>query len=341
MIAHTQPFQGFAAPVKAAAPRRKVYDRRKLILCAAVQTVNAMPNPANRPLLGIALASSAWAAFSLQDVITKTLVVAMPVPEALFGRGVLIVILAGLAAKRGDLAPLRAGANLRAIGLRTLLTFAAWLAYYAASRQLQLTEMVTFYFAAPLFVVALARPILGETIGAGRWAAAIIGFAGVLVAANPSAPRDFAPVGLVLFAAFLWATTTMLARSMTRHIPTTAMMVGQNIGFLVICGASAPSLFIWPDLRQFALLVALGLCGGAGQFLWFEGMRLAEASLLAPFEYTMLAWSLLWGWIAFGDWPGRTTLLGAGIILVSGLVMLSVERRRHIASALVETPGNV
>ncbi len=296
---------------------------------------------ANRPYAGIALACSGWAAFSLQDAITKSLAAGLPVPEILFARSVIIILIASVMARGGALNALAKPRNIGAIGLRTVITLAAWVAYYTASHQLQLAEMATLYFAGPLFVVAMSRPILGEIVGVGRWSAALIGFAGVLIAADPGAAPSLLPVGLTLFAAFAWAATTILARSMTKDVPTAAMVLGQNIGFFLLCGAMGPWLFLLPDGRQLALMLALGLCGGIGQFLWFEGMRRAQASLLAPFEYTLLAWALLWGWTFFGDWPGARTLTGAGVILASGLFMLAVERRRHVQSALVEPPANV
>jgi S-adenosylmethionine uptake transporter len=294
--------------------------------------MSAAPTFASRTMSGAALAMAAWAAFSLQDAIVKYLVVDLPVPEVLFARSLVIVAIASLLARRADFAAIAVPRHGATIVLRSLVIFIAWLAYYRASRSLQLAEMVTFYFAAPLFVVAMSGPLLREAVGAGRWLTTILGFGGVLISADPSGAVDLNPALLALLAALCWAITTLLARSMTKGISTPTMMVGSNLTFVVACGALAPTLFVWPSARSFALMAALGGVGGLGQYLWFEGVRRAQASLLAPLEYTMLAYAIFWGWLIFGDLPGARTLLGATIILGSGLLTLLFEaRRRRIA----------
>ncbi len=295
--------------------------------------MSADPASVSRTMSGAALAMGAWAVFSLQDAIVKYLVVDLPVPEVLFARSLVIVAIASLLAKRADFAAMAQPRNGAAIALRSLVIFIAWLAYYRASRSLQLAEMVTFYFAAPLFVVAMSGPFLRETVGAGRWLATILGFGGVLIAANPTGAADLTPALLALLAALSWALATLLARSMTKGISTAAMMIGSNLAFVVACGALAPTLFVWPGARGFALMTALGCVGCLGQYLWFEGVRRAQASLLAPLEYTMLAYAIFWGWLIFGDLPGVRTLLGAAIILVGGLATLLIEARRYRIAA--------
>jgi S-adenosylmethionine uptake transporter len=288
---------------------------------------------ASRTLTGIALATCGWAAFSVQDAIVKWLVVRLPVAEALFGRSLIIVALAALVVRRADLSSMMQRRNLSAVVVRGLLILAAWLAYYSASRSLQLAELVTLYFAAPLFVVAMSSPVLGEIVGPWRWLATIVGFAGVLVAAGMSATPDVWPAALAISAAFCWAITTILARSLTQAVSTAAMMVGSNLLFVLVCGLAAPFVFVWPDAFSLGLIVALGLVGSLGQFLLFEGLRRAPASALAPFEYTALAWAILWGWTIFHDLPAPHVLVGAAIILCSGLFMLLIEGRRHVLAA--------
>jgi S-adenosylmethionine uptake transporter len=288
---------------------------------------------ASRTLTGIALAVCGWAAFSVQDAIVKWLVVWLPVSEVLFARSVIIAALASLLVRRADLRVALQRRNLAAIVLRGLLILAAWLAYYSASRSLQLAELVTLYFAAPLFVVAISNPALGEVVGPWRWLAACVGFGGVLVAADVSGSPDILPALLTLFAALCWAVTTILARSLSQAVSTAALMVGGNLVFVVGCGAFAPFVFVWPNPLDMELIVLLGLIGGLGQFFLFEALRRAPASAVAPFEYSLLAWAILWGWLIFGDLPSRHMLIGATIILGSGLFMLFVEGRRHILAA--------
>lgn len=134
-------------------------------------------------------------------------------------------------------------------------------------------------------------------------------------------------------AALCWAGTAILARSLSQAISTAALMVGSNLVFVVVCGAAAPFVFVWPDLLSLGLMAALGLVGSVGQFFLFEGLRRAPASAVAPFEYTSLAWAIFWGWTIFGDIPTRHVMVGATVILCCGLFMLLIESRRHISAA--------
>ena len=292
---------------------------------AAAGAAKAAP----RTLVGALLCLGSWAAFSLQDAIVKSLVVDLPVPEVLFGRSCVIVALSVAFLNRADYRALAAPSNLRSIALRSALILIAWAAYYRASRSLQLAELVTYYFVAPLFVVALSAPLLKERVGFGRWAATLLGFGGVLVAANPGAGAPLAPVGLALLAAFAWALTTILARSLAKGITTPAMMLAGSIGFLAACGVLLPSMGVWPSLKQLALIGGLGCVGATGQYLWFEGVRRAEASLLATLEYSMFAYAIFWGYVVFGDWPHARTFFGAAVVLTSGLLVISLEMRRR------------
>jgi S-adenosylmethionine uptake transporter len=297
--------------------------------------MSAVPIPASRTMSGIALAMGGWAAFSLQDAIVKLLVIDLPVPEVLFARSLVIVAVSSLLASRADFAAMAQPRNAAAITLRAIVILLAWLAYYSASRSLQLAEMVTIYFAGPLFVVAMSGPFLRETVGLGRWLATLLGFGGVLIAANPGGVADLKPALLALFAALAWAVSTLLARTMTKGVSTAAMMIGSNLAFLITCAALSPGLFVWPSPRAVALMAALGVIGCLGQYLWFEGVRRAQASLLAPLEYSMLAYAIFWGWLIFGDWPQLRTLLGAAVVLGSGLLALLIEARRYRIAARV------
>jgi S-adenosylmethionine uptake transporter len=303
------------------------------------ETTLAARRVAPRSLIGAALCLGSWAAFSLQDAIVKSLVVDLPVPEVLFGRSAVIVSLSIAFLGRADYAALAVPKNLRQIALRSGLILIAWVAYYRASRSLQLAELVTYYFVAPLFVVALSAPLLKERVGIGRWLATLLGFGGVLVAASPGGGAALAPVGLALLAAFSWALTTILARSLAKGISTPAMMMAGSIGFLGACGAMLPGIGVWPNFKQALAMGALGLVGGLGQYLWFEGVRYAEASLLATLEYSMVAYAIFWGYVVFGDWPHARTFVGAAIVLTSGLLVISLElRRRRVDAAVYGAP---
>jgi S-adenosylmethionine uptake transporter len=285
----------------------------------------------SRSFHGALLALGGWAAFSLQDALVKTLVVELPVPEVLFGRSLVIVALTGLVVRRADYRVMAKPRNAVAIVVRSALILVAWLAYYRASRGLPLADLATCYFAAPLFVVGMSAPILHEHVGPGRWAATLLGFVGVVIAARPSGGAPLEPIVLALFAAASWALVTILARGLAREISTPGMMLAGSVGFVAACGAALPSIGVWPDARQGALIAGVGLVGAGGQFLWFEGVRRAQASLLAPLEYSLLGYAIVWGWLFFGDLPSARTLIGASVIVASGLMMTGIEVKRGAA----------
>ena len=287
-------------------------------------------SPLSRSLSGALFALFGWAAFSLQDAIVKLLVVQLPVPEVLFGRSLVIVAISALLVRGEDYRTMAERPNAIAIAVRSALILVAWLAYYRASRTLQLAELVTYYFAAPLFVVALSAPILREYVGLGRWLATAVGFVGVLIAANPTGSSAIEPIVLALLAAAAWALTTILARSLAKGVSTPAMMLGGSAGFVAVCGAMLPAVGVWPDARQAALIATVGFVGAIGQYFWFAGVRRAQASLLAPLEYTMFAYAAFWGYVFFGDLPGLRTVVGAAIILASGLLVMAIEIRRRV-----------
>ena len=298
--------------------------------------VHRMSNPVlSRTLVGVLFAVAGWAGFSLQDAIVKMLVVRLSVPEVLFGRS-LVIVFASLAFMRAaDYRVFVEPRHLSAILLRAALILVAWLAYYRASRSLQLADLVTYYFVAPLFVVALSSWMLGEVVGLGRWFAVALGFGGVLIAANPAGNAPLEPVALALLSALSWAMATVLARSLSKGVTTQAMMFASAAAYAVACGCALPFYGATPTMREIVWTVIVGLVGAGAQYLWFEAVRRAQASLLAPLEYTLLPYSIVWGYLFFADWPSLRTLGGASVILASGLLAMAIElrRRRIVAPA--------
>ena len=106
-------------------------------------------------------------------------------------------------------------------------------------------------------------------------------------------------------------------------------MIISNLFFALACGFVLPFVWVSPTPLGWVLLVALGLVGGVGQFLVYEGFRLAPASAVAPFEYTALVWAFLFGWLIWGDVPKLVVFAGAGLIMLSGAGLLIVEGRRR------------
>lgn len=286
-------------------------------------------DPSRQVFIGILLTSVAYMFFSGQDAAIKLLVASLSVWQVLFFRSV--VILTGCLAIGGprlfvDTARSpAAGAML----LRSFVILAAWLCYYTAARDLQLAELTTIYFAAPVIVTILSIFVLGEKVPMGRWAAVILGFIGVFVACDPTRLGLSLPVILVLMAAVFWAFSIVLIRKIALMERTLVQLVLNNAFFLVIAGV--PMLGVWqtPELGQMLLLIAVGALGGLAQFALFEGMKRAPASVVAAFEYTSLIWSFILGYLIWSDMPRREVFLGAALIVGAGLVIIVSERMRR------------
>jgi S-adenosylmethionine uptake transporter len=270
-------------------------------------------------MTGIGLAIAGYAAFSAQDAIVKWLVVHYSVFEILFVRSLFILGLA-LAATRGRSFAAALGNRTRTMLLvRSAMILVAWLSYYTAARDLPLADLVTLYFAAPIFVVVLSFLILREKVTAARWIAAIVGFAGVILAVDPSGSVSLVPAVLALTGAFTWAWTTILVRIISRTELTTTTMTASNLLFAVACAIALPWVWQTPSTEHFAVMALLGIMGGAGQFLVFEGFRHAPASAIAPFEYSGLIWAFVWGYAIFAEVPRTVVFAGAALILASGV----------------------
>lgn len=282
---------------------------------------------ANEPLRGILLIVAAFCTFAMLDTTAKYLVQSYPTAQVVWARYVGHVVLAAVILLpmhgRGLLVSQRPGLQV----IRSLLLFGATCTNFAALQYLQLAQTSSIQFSTPLMVAVLAIPLLGEHIGPRRWAAIFIGFIGVLIVIRPG-------LGLVHWAAGLSLTTALcgaLYQITTRKLAgvdraVTTQFYSALIGAVVITPLVP---FIWqtPDLTGIALMVLLGALGGFGHWMLILAHRLAPAPILAPFLYIQLLPMILLGYIVFSDLPDLWTLIGAGVVLSSGLYLLYRERR--------------
>lgn len=288
------------------------------------------PAPAGGSVLtGMGLAGCGYALFSLQDAIVKWLVAGYPVYEILFVRSLVIVGVA-LVAGGGSrvLRGIAASRNKGPLLLRGGLILLAWLLFYSAAARMGLAEITTLYFAAPIIAVSLSALVLKERVNGARWGAVAAGFAGVAVAAGPLGAVQSGPALAALAAAACWGTSTVLVRWIGRTDSTLVQMLSSNGIFVV--GSLLPLFWLWrsPDPASLALMLGLGLAGGLGQYLLFEGFRHAPASALAPVEYTGLVWAGVYGYAIWADIPGPHTVAGAVLIVAGSLGLVWSERRR-------------
>lgn len=211
--------------------------------------------------------------------------------------------------------------------LRGVLGVLMIASFVYALKRLPMSTAYAIFFVAPLLITALSVPILRERVGPRRWTAIALGLLGVLVVLRPSAAGMFTAAGLaVLVAATCYALSAITVRVLARTERT------QAITFWLLAmmagGAGALALPDWVALRgeHLAIVIAIGIAGALGQYAITEAFRLGEASLIAPLEYTALAWGTLLDLLLWGVLPDAATWAGAAIIVVSGLYLLRRER---------------
>jgi drug/metabolite transporter (DMT)-like permease len=206
---------------------------------------------------------------------------------------------------------------------------AATCCFFYALRYLPLAEGSAFMHLAPIMIVVLSQPLLGEKPTHIRWAAAIMGFAGVLVLLRPGSSVLHPAVVLVIAAAVCNALYQILTRRLPGDSAYTTLFYSALVGAagftLALPWGFDGAAFSWTDA---GLLVAMGLFAGLAHWLLITAFMIAPASLLTPFTYLQMVWATLFGYVVFGQLPDRWSALGMGIIVGSGVLLALVERRR-------------
>ncbi|WP_201862388.1 DMT family transporter [Microvirga soli] len=214
--------------------------------------------------------------------------------------------------------------------LRSFLLLASTFCNFLALKYLQLVETQSIIFATPLLVALLAAPLLGERIGWQRLTAIGVGFIGILVITRPGL-GTMHPAALLSLAgsvayAFYNIVTRMLASS--DSIATTTLY--SSVAGIVLLTPVLPWIWSTPSSPLvWFLLATTGFYGGFGHWLLVLAHARAPAAILAPFIYSQIIWMLALGYIVFGDWPDSWTFVGAGIVIASGLYLLSRERAKR------------
>ena len=280
-------------------------------------------------LTGMALGIGAYSLFSLHDAMIKGVITALPAVQILFVRSAVIIVLCLFIGRGGIVTELWRSRNRVLIAGRGLMTMAAWVMFYSAGRDLQLAEMTTLYYFAPVLTTVLAVIFLKEQLTLARVGAASIGFFGVVVAANPSGFTIGWPVVMVLCAALCWAVAMILMRTISRSERTIVQVFAQSSIQFVIMGVVALPLWQGMGPREIVLCVAAGLVGGLGQFTLVEAARRVPASVLGTVEYGALIWSFIFGYLFWTEIPATTVYVGAFLVVAAGLTLALSERRNR------------
>jgi drug/metabolite transporter (DMT)-like permease len=278
----------------------------------------------DRPLRGIACVIGGMVLLVLSDASAKWLTSIYPVTEVVVLRCLFITVLVLIVGirSRGLRIVNRWGHVLRAFfAVSSSFLFVHGLVY------LPLAEATAGAFAGPLFLAALAGPLLGEKVGPRRWAAVLFGFAGVLLMLRPGAAGMNAMILFPVCAACMGALRDIITRRLSATDNTTSILLTANIA-TAVAGALFASSWIMPTALHFGVLALSGLLVGTAHYLHIEAFRFAEAATVAPFRYSSIVWGVLFGFAFFGQLPGVWVVAGAMLVITSGLYIMHRERVR-------------
>jgi drug/metabolite transporter (DMT)-like permease len=298
---------------------------------------------ANGNLRSITAMLVAVACFALMDAVLKALSARYPVLQIAALRGMtalpLVLVYISWRGAWHTVGRIRWGLHL----LRGVLGITMLALFTLGVRELHLSAAYTLFFISPLLITLLSVPVLKERVPAAHGWAIAVGFVGVLIALRPSGDalqNGLATTGglAVLGAALCYAVTAVTGRLASRTDSSESMVLSMMLMMALGAGALAAPQWVAIESRDTLLLLALAITGFCGQLAITEAFRHGQASAVAPFEYSALAWGLGLDWLIWQSLPAAHTWLGAAIIVGSGLYLVRREQRITEVHANAEHP---
>ncbi|NQV98789.1 MAG: DMT family transporter [Rhodospirillales bacterium] len=265
--------------------------------------------------------------FVSMDTIAKYLIQDHHVMQVAWGRYFfhLLVLLIVLAPRLRSLLVTK---NLKLQLARSLLLLTTTICFFTGLNYVQLADASAIMLTAPVFVTALSMPILKEYVGPRRWASVIVGCIGAIIIIRPGSsaldPAALFPLTAAILYAFYQISTRFLSQSDSIF---TTLIYSATIG-AVILSLIVP--FYWTPLSypEWGLMLLLGVIGGTGHFTLIKAYTVSPVATVAPFTYSNLIWAVGYGYLVFGNLPDQWTVVGALIIMASGLYIFHREQIR-------------
>ncbi len=209
--------------------------------------------------------------------------------------------------------------------LRVTLSTVEVAAFFLAVVYLPLADVITYYLACPIFVTALSAIVLREQVGWRRWSAVLFGFCGVLIALRPSSQTASWPALIALGGSLSFAVLMLITRSL-RGTSDIVLASSQFAGTFLLGALLSPVGWVRPSLGSLGLFAAAGCISVSALLCVNRSLKLAPASVVVPYQYSMIVWAMMFGYVVFGDVPKTATILGAAIIIGAGLYIFLRER---------------
>nr|WP_309502108.1 DMT family transporter [uncultured Roseovarius sp.] len=280
-------------------------------------------------MTGALLMMGSMAAFTFSDALMKLLASDVPLFQLLFLRGILTTFAVTLIAWRmgafGQRVPRR---DWGVMAIRTTAEVMATYCFLTALFHMPLANVTAILQAMPLSIALVAALVFKEPLGWRRLTAIVVGFCGVMLIVRPG-PEGFNFYALYGLGAVACVTVRDLStRRLSREVPSMLVTFVTSLSVMCVFGIASVGQE-WMPLagREAGLIMAAAVFVIAGYVFSIMTMRVGEISFIAPFRYTSLLWALVLGWLVFGEWPVPMTLLGAAIVVGSGLFTLYREAR--------------
>jgi drug/metabolite transporter (DMT)-like permease len=272
--------------------------------------------------------------FIAMDTLGKYLMQSYSMPQVMWARFFFHLLLAMAIMAPGLLAGLRSGRLPLQLARSGLLLITTAM-FFTGLRSVPLATATTIMFLTPLIVTLLSIPLLGEKVGPRRLAGVVVGFAGAMVIVRPGFGDVSLGMLLVLGASISNAFYQIVTRQVRHYDGPTTTLFYTALAGTVVFSAVAPWDWRTPVGSDWLLFVGMGVFGALSQLCLIRAFRLAPAAVVSPFSYTGLIWATLFGFIVFLDLPGRWTILGATLIVGSGLYVF--HRERTLAVSVSQT----
>ena len=279
--------------------------------------------------IGAMLMMASMAAYTVNDALMKSLSGEVPLFQVIFLRGCITTLaVAVIAWRMGAFSKRVSRQDTGAICLRVLGEIAGTYFFLTALYHMPMANVTAILQSLPLAITLAAAFVLRESVGWRRMAAVIVGFTGILLIVRPGA-EGFSIYALYGLAAVLCLTVRDLAtRKLSRDTSSMLVTFATSVSVMSVFGlASLGGEWVALNSAQWQTIFATSILIIAGYLTSIMVVRVGDISFTAPFRYTAILWALALGWFMFGDWPAPIVLLGAGIVVASGIFTLYREAR--------------
>jgi len=281
---------------------------------------------AQNPKAGIFWMLLTMLLFVSMDACAKYLTQSIHVVEIVWGRYFFhLLILALLLAPR--LRSLMVTSHIRLQLMRSLLLLMTTACFFTGLGYIPMADASSIMLTSPIVVTALSMPILKEKVGPRRWISIIIGFIGALIIIRPGTGMVHPAVLFPISAAILYGIFQISTRFLSQSESVLTNLLYSALIGTVVTTLALPFFWQMPSVIEWLLMIGMGLLGGVGHFALIKSLTIAPPATVAPFTYTNLIWATMFGFAVFGDLPDRWTVVGAIIIVSSGLY---IYHREHI-----------